>query len=90
MGYQNGKDLLPDKLLAAIQEYIDGGYIYIPRREENRQPWGASTKSRLLVSERNREIFRKYCSGQSVRQLAEEYCLSAKTVYGIVAKMKSK
>ncbi|MDO5345693.1 MAG: CD3324 family protein [Lachnospiraceae bacterium] len=89
MGYQNGRDLLPDKLLAAIQEYIDGAYIYIPRREENRRPWGANTESRLQVSERNREIFGKYRSGQSIQELAREYCLSDKTVYGIVAKMKT-
>lgn len=31
MCYQNGKKILPPPLLSAIQEYIDGEYIYIPR-----------------------------------------------------------
>lgn len=30
MCYQNGKKILPPPLLSAIQEYIDGEYIYIP------------------------------------------------------------
>ncbi len=89
MGYQNGKTLLPDKLLAAIQEYIDGEYIYIPRKECNKLRWGERSQSKQITLTRNQEIFRKYSSGASVKQLADEYYLSVKTIYGIVAKMKT-
>ena len=38
MCYQNGKKILPPPLLSAIQEYIDGEYIYIPRKTNNKRP----------------------------------------------------
>ena len=31
MGYKKASDILPEELLIKIQDYIDGGYIYIPR-----------------------------------------------------------
>jgi Mor family transcriptional regulator len=89
MGYQNGKTLLPENLLVLIQEYIDGEYIYIPRKSGHKRAWGTANKSRQWLTARNREIFRKYVAGRSVPQLAEEYYLAPKTVYGIVAKMKT-
>ena len=33
MGYKNAIRVLPDDLIMAIQEYIDGEYLYIPRKE---------------------------------------------------------
>lgn len=42
MCYQNGKKILPPPLLSAIQEYIDGEYIYIPRKTNNKRPWGST------------------------------------------------
>ncbi|KAJ52666.1 Mor family transcriptional regulator [Clostridium tetanomorphum] len=88
MGYQNGKLIFPENLLSVIQEYIDGEYVYIPRKPCNRKAWGVTTKNKQYTFERNIEIFNKYSSGISIRQLAEEYFLSVKTIYKIVAKMK--
>ena len=31
MRYQNAAELLPAELLEALQGYLDGGYLYIPR-----------------------------------------------------------
>lgn len=88
MSYQNGKRLLPEHLLAAIQDYVDGAYIYIPRKEVNRQSWDATVQNRQLMLARNQEIFRKYIAGISVKELSATYYLSDKTVYGILAKMR--
>lgn len=87
MGYRNGKLIFPENLLSTIQEYIDGEYVYIPRKPCNRNAWGI--KSKQYTFQRNVEIFNKYSSGISVRQLAKEYFLSVKTIYSIIAKMKS-
>lgn len=89
MGYHNGKLLLPQNLLAEIQEYVDGEYIYIPRKPCNKKSWGTTKQSKQYTLERNRDIFNRYLSGISVNQLAQEYFLSVKTVYSIIAKMKS-
>ena len=88
MSYQNGKELLPEHLLIAIQEYVDGAYIYIPRKEANRQRWGDDGQYRRSILVRNQEILRKYVEGVSVKELVETYFLSDKTIYRIIAKMR--
>ena len=44
MRYQNAAELLPAELLEALQGYLDGGYLYIPRRAPGgrRRPWPAT------------------------------------------------
>ena len=88
MSYYNGKDILPQDLIAAIQEYIDGQYLYIPRKDSNRKPCGELTHSKNTIIMRNNEIYRKYLSGISVKDLAKEYFLSDKTIYSIIADLK--
>ena len=53
MCYQNGKKILPPPLLSAIQEYIDGEYIYIPRKTNNKRPWGSTKGTKQQTAERN-------------------------------------
>lgn len=88
MGYTNGKSILPKKLLKKIQKYIDGEYIYIPCKKDNKKPWGTNTKSKLYLSNRNKEIFLKYSSGISVKDISKEYHLATKTIYGILSQLK--
>lgn len=40
MKYMNAKDILPDLLVKELQEYIQGGYIYIPANEKQHRRWG--------------------------------------------------
>ena len=88
MGYKNGSVLLPAELLKQIQDYVDGEYIYIPRLAANRKKWGDKTKSRFILAERNSEIYRKYKSGVTVRQLSEMYCISTQGIYKILSAHK--
>lgn len=39
MRYQKANEILPKELVELIQSYMDGGYVYIPRKEENRKSW---------------------------------------------------
>lgn len=89
MGYKNAICVLPDKLITAIQKYIDGEYLYIPRRAENKKRWGELKNTRHSLSKRNKAIFEGYKSGISVEQLATEYFLSPKTVYKILSDMRN-
>lgn len=89
MGYKNAICVLPDKLIAAIQEYIDGEYLYIPRRAENRKRWGELKNTRHSLRMRNETISEEYRNGISVEQLATRYYLSPKTVYKILSEMKN-
>ena len=90
MSYINATDVLPEELLGKIQEYIDGGYVYIPRKPVNRRAWGENTKSREETAWRNMEIFGKYTAGASVDVLSEIYFLSPKSIRKIIAGIKGK
>lgn len=88
MGYKNAICVLPDDLIMAIQQHIDGEYLYIPRKEENKKGWGELSNSRQLLDERNTTIFTEYQRGTPVPQLANKFYLSSKTVYKILSEMK--
>lgn len=42
MRYQKANEILPEKLVELIQNYIDGEYVYIPRKQENKKNWRGS------------------------------------------------
>lgn len=85
MAYRKATDILPPGLLASVQEFVDGEYLYIPRKDENRKEWGEATDSRERLADRNRAITRAYQDGMAVPDIADRYYLSPKTVYKIVA-----
>ncbi|MDU4960360.1 MAG: CD3324 family protein [Sporomusaceae bacterium] len=84
MGYKNAGNILPQGLLAAVQAYIDGEYLYIPRKECNKQAWGTLSKSKQYFSVRNAAIRAEHQAGMSVKKLSAQYCLSIKTIYKII------
>lgn len=84
MRYINAQDIFPDDVLAVMQKFIDGAYIYIPRKINNRKKWGESTRSKIETRERNDKIYAKYKSGMGVNELAVEYYLSDKSIQRII------
>lgn len=89
MGYKNANGVLPRELLRAVQRYIDGEYIYIPRKEAHRKSWGANTGTRQTLLARNKEIVAKWRDGCSAAELAERYFLSSKAIYKIINAAKN-
>lgn len=87
MGYKN-RTKLPTELIEQIQEYVDGETLYIPRKSSKRKKWGENTGTGQSLDERNAEIFRKYKSGISVKELSEEYYISKQGIYKILTKFK--
>lgn len=83
MKYENAKNLLPQELLEQVQRYAGGKVIYIPIAG-SRKPWGERTGNRYLLSERNKEIRRKFESGSSFDDLSREYFLTPETIRNIV------
>ena len=55
MSYIRADEILPRELLEAIQQYVDGQIIYIPRKEK--QAWGSGTSTKEFFRERNERIF---------------------------------
>ena len=86
MRYKNAKDILPKDVLALIQEYTDGEYIYIPKK--SRKHWGENTNSKAETRKRNEEIFAKYKAGRKTGELACEYFLSEKSIERIITQSR--
>ena len=90
MRYARGQDILPAKLLSQLQQYIDGAYLYIPRKQENRLTWGERTHSKEETAARNRAIFLAAEAGTEISVLAETYFLAEKTVRKILSEERKK
>ena len=88
MSYKKANLVLPHHLLSLIQHYIEGEYLYIPKKESTKKPWGTNTRTRERILARNREILTKRQSGFSVTDLSKAYFLSPKTVYKIISAAK--
>ncbi len=87
MGYIRAEEILPVEVIELIQQYVDGENIYIPRRETNRQAWGAGTQIKRELLARNRQIYKDYLAGIKTSELACKYYLSQKSIQRILRKM---
>lgn len=88
MSYANAKTIFPNELLEMIQNYVEGETIYIPKKEENKIPWGALSQSKTELLNRNASIYEGYLTGLSTQQLSEIYFLSLKTIQRIILEKK--
>lgn len=88
MGYIRAEEILPNEVIELIQQYVDGANLYIPRKQENRQRWGAGTAYRDELQIRNTSIYRDFLSGMPVQELADHYYLSEKSIQRIIRQEK--
>ena len=86
MSYIKAEEILPEELVRQIQEYVDGVYIYIPRKPGTRHAWGQKTDYRAELMVRNERIRNDYASGESVTALSHKYHLSEKSIRRILQK----
>lgn len=88
MRYVRAQDVFPAELLRKIQTYVDGEYVYIPRRDGEKRPWGESTKCKEEIQSRNRAIFEDYQNGMEIELLAKSYFLSDKSIRRILRQQR--
>ena len=86
MSYIKAEEILPEDLIRQIQNYVDGVYIYIPRKPGTRHTWGQKTEYRTELKIRNDRIRNDYVSGESVTALSRKYHLSEKSIRRILQK----
>ena len=84
MRYQKAEDILPAELLAEVQKYADGVYLYVPRRSDHRKSWGNSTRYREELQQRNESIRFLHWEGLDTEALAERFHLSVKTIQRVL------
>ena len=88
MKYVNANDILPEKLLSMIQKYYQGGYLYIPKRDEcgvRRQ-----TDYKIELEKRNCYIYLKHLEGRTNGQLGNIYHLSEASIRRIISKERER
>ena len=90
MSYVNGQSILPEDIVKLIQTYVDGAYIYIPRKDNHKKVWGANTSTKGELELRNKSIYEAYQNGNSVKTIAEGFYLSTKSIQRIVLQMKKR
>lgn len=84
MSYMKAEDILPEELIRQIQQYVDGTYLYIPRKAGNRRAWGQGSPYRLELQQRDRKICFDRDQGLSVPELCEKYHLSEQSIRRIL------
>lgn len=86
MKYQKASNILPDELVALIQDYVQGTYIYIPVRDKlNSQP---VTDYKIELERRNRHIYLKHLEGMRNQHLAGIYNLSESSIRRIIIQQR--
>lgn len=89
MKYEKAENILPQSIIEIIQKYTDGGYIYIPRKNENKKCWGENTETKKYLKARDEEIFNKHLLGVPVKTLSNQYFLTESSIRRIIRKQKS-
>ncbi|AKA67911.1 CD3324 family protein [Clostridium scatologenes] len=88
MKYKNAQNILPKEIIKIIQQYVDGSYLYIPRKDENRKNWGENSGFKNELVERNTQIYNSFNNGSSVKELANKYYLTQNSIRRIIREYK--
>ena len=86
MKYIKANSILPISLIEDLQNYIQGGYIYIPSRNENKKGWGELSGYKREIEKRNKKIRMDYKHGKSLEELSKSYFLSIHSIKKIIYK----
>lgn len=89
MKYEKAQTLLPKDIVELIQQYVDGKYIYIPRKTENKKSWGENSGYRDQIKKRNIEILNKHLNGTPIKDLAKEYYLTENSIRRVLRAYKA-
>lgn len=82
MKYRNAASILPSSLLNAIQDYIQGEYLYIPLRDKKEEAAPSAYRSEL--QKRDAQIYLHHLEGLTNPLLAKNYHLSESSIRRII------
>ena len=88
MKYEKAQSVLPQDVIELIQQYIDGGYLYIPKKQDDKKSWGENSGIKSSLKKRNREIFDRYNQGVSVKELTQQFYLTEYSIRRIIRQVK--
>ncbi len=88
MRYLKAQNVLPEEIISIIQQFVDGEFVYIPRKSGEQKSWGEKNGTRDTLKERNNQIFREYMNGATVENLSRSYYLSEQSIRRIISQEK--
>ena len=74
----------PDALVKELQNYVQGGYIYVPIEQKQQKRWGEVSGYRQELEQHNQQIKEEYQRGISMESLSEKYSLSFYAIRKII------
>ena len=84
MKYVKAQNVLPDEVIKIIQEYVDGEFVYIPRKNGKQKSWGENSGVKASLKERDVQIYEKSKDGAPITELAQKYYLSEQSIRRII------
>ncbi|MFO7635930.1 MAG: CD3324 family protein [Clostridia bacterium] len=90
MKYKNALQVLPERLISELQEYVSGQILYVPEKDGGKAGWGERNGTREKYRTRNREILMLYRGGFSREQIARQYHLSEHSIKKILQQKPEK
>ena len=90
MKYVNAKDVLPKELIEQLQDYVQGYYVYIPKKEDTIKSPDKKTDYRIELEKRNAHIYLKHLQNWSHGQIAKLYHLSLPSIRRIIFEQRKR
>lgn len=88
MKYIKAQNVLPEEVIELIQKYVDGEFVYIPRKEGKQKAWGEKSGAKDSLRERNNQIYSEYTNGTTVADLSTIHYLSEQSIRRIISQEK--
>lgn len=82
MKYKNAGEILPPELVEEIQKYIQGVFLYIPKKDK--QAHRAVTDYRIELEKRDLRIYKMHLEGMKNEQLARNFSLAQSSIRRII------
>lgn len=88
MRYKNANEVLPSELVEEIQKYVQGEFLYIPKKE--RKVYTADTEYKIELAKRNSRIYTLHLEGICNEQLAKNFSLSQSSIRRIIIEQRKR
>lgn len=88
MKYKNACDILPSELVEEIQKYIQGEFVYIPKKDKRIQK--ANTEYKVELEKRNARIYTMHLEGICNEQLAKNFSLAQSSIRRIIIEQRKR
>ncbi len=88
MKYKNAGAVLPTELIEEIQKYIQGEFLYIPKKDK--QIHRAVTEYKIELEKRNNRIYKMHLEGMSNENLARNFNLAQSSIRRILIEQRKR